>query len=282
MSLQLAMSEEEENAFMESLVDFSGGMPPPSVPTEGLDPANPNPNPILDADTLLGLLSIRLMLERLDILRSIGGQRSTPVIELLRAKQEAGSAGAGVAPGAPQGSLVAQLLSLTPAQADPAVLARAAAADLAHRTPSFPPAEFEMNPPAPPLPRPRRKLNTSAVDTNGGRSIYPTTLDPTVPAPDLTRPVWVSCFTEMPSTPPRRGPASEYDADDGSLRSAISSPSSSSARSSSASPFSSPLTSPLSSPRGSPVPPEKRRGLGLGKGGVGVPSPLSSNVVNLS
>lgn len=98
---------------MESMVDFTGGMPPEELESE---------SPTADADNLLNLLGIQVTLSRLDILRSVGGQRGTPVLELLRAKDRAAtqnSTPVAAASCAPQHSLVAQLLSLTPAQADP-------------------------------------------------------------------------------------------------------------------------------------------------------------------
>ncbi|KAJ7730096.1 hypothetical protein DFH07DRAFT_1066077 [Mycena maculata] len=189
------MSPEEEIAFMESMVDFTGGMPP-------------TPDEIFDADTLLDLFTVQMILGRLDILRNLGGQRSTPLLEVLRdnAKRDTEPNSSR----APQSGLVAQLLSLTPAQAEPAALIRAATADLTRRaTPTVLPA-FSNPPPeptTPPMPRVRRKLNTSAAYTSGERTIYPTTLDPTVPEPNLKALVWVSCFTDIPSTPPPSNPA---------------------------------------------------------------------------
>src|ERR1700761_6056242 len=53
---------------------------------------------------------------------------------------------------------------------------------------------------------PRRSLYTSAVYTNDGATICPSVLDPSIEAPDMMRPVWVSCFRGtplFPSEPPQ-------------------------------------------------------------------------------
>ncbi|KAJ6550844.1 hypothetical protein DFH09DRAFT_1319710 [Mycena vulgaris] len=152
---------------------------------------------------LAGLLT---MFNRLDVLRGMHGGTATPVIELLRAKAAAQTGAAGGS-AAPQDSLLTQVLAL-----DPALLAHhGLTASRPASTPkprgyvwdTYDNTYYNERRQQSPVPvQFRRKLHTSPVDTNGGRAICPSELDPTIPQADLHTPVWVSAFSD--GSPPSK------------------------------------------------------------------------------
>ncbi|KAJ6454261.1 hypothetical protein C8R47DRAFT_226598 [Mycena vitilis] len=193
-----AMTQEEENAFLDSFIDYTGGTMP-LTSTDSIPAAAPQ---LLPSDAL-DLLGVQVLLMRLDAVRSMSGQGTTPLLELMRAKIDAQE----VAPSGPQAQLLEKLLALPPAECEPVALAQTACTDLTMRLlakgahDSF--AAVDTLPgsshPASVSPSKRRKLHTPADQlTNDGRSLCPVDLDPGLPAPDLTNPVWVSCFTDTP------------------------------------------------------------------------------------
>ncbi|KAJ7666777.1 hypothetical protein DFH06DRAFT_1322749 [Mycena polygramma] len=193
------MTQEEENAFLDSFIDYTGGTTPlPS--TDSIPAAAPQ---LLPSDAL-DLLGVQVLLMRLDAVRSMSGQGATPLLELMRPKIDAQEA----APGGPQAQLLEKLLALPPAEREPVALAQTACTDLTMRllakdahdasiaTVETLPGNLRS---ASVSPSKRRKLHTPADQlTNGGRSLCPADLDPALPTPDLANPVWVSCFTDTP------------------------------------------------------------------------------------
>ncbi|KAJ6530222.1 hypothetical protein B0H19DRAFT_1273885 [Mycena capillaripes] len=187
------MTEEEENTFIDSFIDYTGGMPPtPPKASDSIPPTSQAPKPT--PSEALDLLGVQILLMRIDALRTMHGQGSTSLLELMDAKMGTEKGPSSTS----QDSLLNKLLALPPAEREPVALVQAACDHLTDqlRTKVFileiPPISASSSPPK------RRKLHTPAIQlTNGGRCLCPTDLDPTIPAPDLVNPVWVSCFSDL-------------------------------------------------------------------------------------
>ncbi|KAJ7185171.1 hypothetical protein GGX14DRAFT_417466, partial [Mycena pura] len=187
------ISPEEEALLWETYFNL------PSPSKESADPlesAPPEPNATCDSDAFEPLASILepTLLDELRMLFSLRDPTGTNALSLST-----------LSPG-----LVNEILANNPAHWDPVTWAlKAYACILSYENraregenPTAPDGDGREASPSPP----RRSLYTSAVYTNDGATICPSVLDPSIEAPDMTRPVWVSCFRGtplFPSEPPQ-------------------------------------------------------------------------------
>jgi hypothetical protein len=107
------MTQAEEDAFIDSFIDYTGGMP--ETPTRDspttastFEGDKPTPSEALDP------LAVQILVMRLDTLRSLRGQENAPILDLMRAKINREAASSTL-----QRSLLDRLLTVGPAASEP-------------------------------------------------------------------------------------------------------------------------------------------------------------------
>ncbi|KAJ7736666.1 hypothetical protein B0H16DRAFT_1730713 [Mycena metata] len=193
------MSRDEENTFIDSFIDYTGGMPPTPPPAAPSPRKSQVSATIQESTSLptrnsaaLELPAIQLTLKRLGALQNgSGNPLPEQCMQAIATANEntriVNSLSQPLAPSTEPGTKSAPAptaFSRSDNVSLPILVSTSSAAPL-------------------PLPTRRRKLNTLAIHlTNGGRSVFPSQLDSSIPEPDLydAKPVWVSCFCDAPCT----------------------------------------------------------------------------------
>ncbi|KAJ7021512.1 hypothetical protein C8F04DRAFT_1140763 [Mycena alexandri] len=197
----ILMSRDEENTFIDSFIDYTGGMPltPPPVATSlhmRRAPATTQESTSFPSrnSAALDLLATHVTLKRPSTVQNGGGGSLLPE-KLVRATATANENGH-------SGNSLSQLLA--PSLTELGIKSASVSTTFSQVGKVAEPILASTSSTAPlPLPTRRRKLNTLAIHlTNGGRSVFPAQLDSSIPEPDLSdpKPVWVSCFSDEPST----------------------------------------------------------------------------------